>query len=230
MFIRGKRIKGNTYYYLVKSERHGKKVIQKYIGYVGKSGMRNQASLAGKVAPVRSPTGLEALAREALKYKRAKTFVKRMREGVELDNQSMPDMLRVPLAELWEARRYGRFTEIRMMQDLVEKNLMALNKELRGMPFSPNYFLNDYGKVEFHASDFTALIGQQYEPIYFGKKISTITPREAKEFIARIEEQVKHERLNPLIAKDRIEFLDEIRTGRTLTDFYQEVWEKMSDS
>src|SRR4029453_13085082 len=38
MYVRRKRIKGHTYYYLVKSERRGKKVVQKFIRYLGKVG------------------------------------------------------------------------------------------------------------------------------------------------------------------------------------------------
>jgi hypothetical protein len=35
MFIRKKRIKGRTYYYLVKSVRLGERIVQKYLEYFG---------------------------------------------------------------------------------------------------------------------------------------------------------------------------------------------------
>ncbi len=60
MYIRSKRIKGHTYFYLVKSERHGKKVTQKFIRYLGKTG-------GARLSP---------LVEEARKYKSAEKFVK----------------------------------------------------------------------------------------------------------------------------------------------------------
>jgi hypothetical protein len=40
MYVRGKRIKGQTYFYLVESKRQGKKVVEKCIGYLGNGGGR----------------------------------------------------------------------------------------------------------------------------------------------------------------------------------------------
>jgi predicted kinase len=50
VYIRSKRIKGHTYYYLVKCERQGKKVTQKFIGYLGKAGAREPAFDPAKMA------------------------------------------------------------------------------------------------------------------------------------------------------------------------------------
>ena len=60
MYVRSKRIKGYAYFYLVKSERHGKKVTQKFIRYLGKAGGMN----------------LPSLAKEARKFGRAEEFVR----------------------------------------------------------------------------------------------------------------------------------------------------------
>ena len=64
MYVRGKQIKGHTYYYLVKSERHGKKVVQKFIGYIGKAGRARPLDLAAKGRQQRIPKELEALAQK----------------------------------------------------------------------------------------------------------------------------------------------------------------------
>lgn len=44
-FIRSKRIKGHTYYYLVSSSRVNGRVVQKFEKYVGKSKDAQQATV-----------------------------------------------------------------------------------------------------------------------------------------------------------------------------------------
>src|SRR2546428_448669 len=77
MYVRGKRIKGQIYYYLVKSERHGKKVVQKFIRYLGKvKGGRQPVSGFHSQAAEAMPEALQPLASEARKYKSAEEFVR----------------------------------------------------------------------------------------------------------------------------------------------------------
>src|SRR5882672_2030459 len=157
MYVRSKHIKGQTYFYLVKSERHGKKVTQKFIGYLGKTGGRKRESLTDRPTQDRTPTGLEALAHEARKNKSAVKFANKMREGVVLGYKDLPDILRSPMDDLLEARRSGTFQDIDNAKKLVERNIEALNRDLKGKPFVPLYRLNDAGKVVFSTVDITTM-------------------------------------------------------------------------
>jgi hypothetical protein len=190
----------------------------------GKTGVQKRGSLTE-----RAPTGLEALAREARKYKSAEKFLTQMQEGIVLDDRSLPDTLRSPMADLAEARRSGTFQGIMRAKELVEENVAAINRELKGKPFAPHYRLNDAGHVVFKAVDITTMPKGLYEPAIFGKRASAIQPREAKEFISKTEEQIRQRTIDPLIGEERIQLLEEIRSGQTLTDFFYQVREKMNE-
>ena len=228
MYIRAKRIKGHTYFYLVKSERHGKKVKQIYIGYLGKTGgLRQGSQTGGNSSRERTPTGLEALAVEARRYKSARKFVEKMQVGVLLNRARLPDALRVPMEILTEARRHGTFYEIDRAKKLMEQSIHTLNLELKGKPFGPLYKLNNAGKVVFSAVDFTGISKNFYQPKFFGKPLWQIQPREAAEFIAKIEEQIRQRAISPIGGAEQIQLLEEVRTNQTLAKFHKQVWQKM---
>lgn len=76
MYIRSKRIKGHAYYYLVRSERCGKKVTQKFIRYLGKGEGAKRAGLAEGAAQKGRPKERATLAEEARKYKSVEEFIR----------------------------------------------------------------------------------------------------------------------------------------------------------
>jgi hypothetical protein len=45
VYVRSKVVKGHTYYYLVRGERHGAKVMQKVVRYLGKSAGAGQCKV-----------------------------------------------------------------------------------------------------------------------------------------------------------------------------------------
>ena len=96
MFIRSKVIKGHTYYYLVRGERHGKKVRQKVVQYLGGGALKaerfsgdvrqkviehlakeSSADVArDTVTRTAIPKELEPLAEEARKFDTAEELLK----------------------------------------------------------------------------------------------------------------------------------------------------------
>ena len=54
-YVRAKKVKGHTYYYLVRGERVGKQVRQKVIKYLGKNGYDGCAPTGFTAAPSKDP-------------------------------------------------------------------------------------------------------------------------------------------------------------------------------
>lgn len=76
MFVRGIEVKGNTYYYLVRSVRHGKAVRQEIVRYFGRNGDEAHAWLQArkrtKAACKPPSTAINAVTTTNLKTKKTR--------------------------------------------------------------------------------------------------------------------------------------------------------------